>query len=228
MDLLLSFASRSCFSLEHLISHSESYRPSGLAAITPIQTSHLRTLFWISYRIDKEMSLRSGRPPYFDDNECDLTLPDQSLDPTSPEAAYSGLGRSDPVFTNEAKLSIIKSRIYKSLYSRRALKTSDAEVLQSIRELDRDLECWRLSLPADSRPTLYLRNDISATTRSATSSITYLLEYLYCMITIHHARRRCRETTEENSSFELSIEASRSTLNYLYSDQNSLARECSR
>lgn len=228
MDPLLSFASRSCFSLQHLISNSGSCGPSGLATFTPIQTSHLRTLFWISYKIDKEMSLRSGRPPCFDDNECDLTLPDQPSGPTSPETAYSGLGCSDLLFTSEAKLSIIKSRIYKSLYSRRALKIPDAEVLQSIRELDRDLEYWRLSLPADSRPTLFLRNNISATTLSATSSITYLLEYLYCLTTIHHARRRCRETIEMNSSLELSIEASRSTLHYLYSGPNSVKKECSR
>lgn len=175
MDLLLSFASRSCFTLEHLISHSGSCGPSGLATFTPTQRYHLRTLFWISYKIDKEMSLRSGRPPFFDDNECDLTLPNQPLGATSPETAYSGLGCSDPLFTSEAKLSIIKSRIYKSLYSRRALKTSDAEFLQNIRELDRDLECWRLSLPADSRPTLFLRNNIFATTLSATCSSTYLL-----------------------------------------------------
>ena len=49
---------------------------------------HLRHLFWLCYVLDKDISLRTGRPPVIADQFCDLTLPEgYAQQPLPPQAA---------------------------------------------------------------------------------------------------------------------------------------------
>lgn len=61
-----------------------------------------------------------------------------------------------PVLPGDLRLTLIKSKTCKLLYSASALRKSDAELLRDIRELDDELERWRLSVPERYRPTFSL------------------------------------------------------------------------
>ncbi|KAH0430332.1 C6 transcription factor [Colletotrichum camelliae] len=193
--------------------------------------NQLRRLFWLSYKLDKEISLRTGQPPSIDDEHCDLTLP--QMDWWTRASDDTG---GSPSFLDEAtitstlqpdslQLTIIKSKISRMLYSVAALKKSDAEMLRDIRELDDELEGWRMSVPQSYRPTLtFPRGTMTIRKgRLGMEEIILHFEYHYLMAMIHRASGRCRCWASGeggglegvSSSLALSVQASRSTLYFL-------------
>ncbi|KAK3373029.1 fungal-specific transcription factor domain-containing protein [Lasiosphaeria ovina] len=211
---------------------------------------HLRQLFWLCYSLDKEISLRTGQPPSIDDNHCDLTLPAgylavQYLDKDKYADSAPWEETAVPILPGDLRLAFIKSKTCTLLYSAQSLRKSDAELLKDIRELDDELERWRLSVPRNHRPLLSVSPDAAAdqfTECSADGVRTLVVnfEYHYLMATIHRATGRCRawgdnghvaggvaELEEQgvSSSLTLSIEASRSTLLFLRSVPHALLEE---
>ncbi|EAW06511.1 putative C6 transcription factor [Aspergillus clavatus NRRL 1] len=193
---------------------------------------HVRNLFWLSYSIEKDVSLRTGQPEVLNDENCDLTLPSGYV-----EQLYVSLGihhhsqelPEAPMFPVDLRLSIIKSRAYSALYSFRALQKTDAEVLKEIRELDDELERWRISVPSEWRPTLSFSHETPDPNVSM-HSVMLRLNYHLCMTIIHQASSRCKAWVEGHggmiegvsSSLALSVEASRSTLLYLQAAEHVL------
>ncbi|KAK2793724.1 hypothetical protein FQN52_000676 [Onygenales sp. PD_12] len=187
----------------------------------------LRNLFWICYALDKELSLRSGQPPAIGDEHCDLDLPPdygRHLELGSRKYVSSGAVIDVPIL-GDLRLSRLKSKAYSMLYSVQALKKSDAELLRSIRELDNDLETWRLSVPLGCRPTLSFSKDASVPDKDMDMCTVMLrLEYHHCMAIIHQASGRCVAWSSHqngvmegvSSSLALSVESSRSSLAYLH------------
>jgi hypothetical protein len=189
---------------------------------------HLRKLFWLCYIWDKEISLRTGQPPAIADDYCDLTLPGGYVDVQyRDEYAFADVTSLDesavPVLPGDLRLSMMKSKAAAMLYSAQALRKSDATVLRDIRELDEELESWRLSIPPKHRPVLSLRESSVWSLEDKPKSVRTVVmnfEYHYLMATIHQATSRCRAwTTRESgeidsvrSSLALAVEASRSTL----------------
>ncbi|KAJ5788330.1 hypothetical protein N7457_003320 [Penicillium paradoxum] len=171
--------------------------------------------------MDKDIVLQTGLPPTISDDNCDLTLPPGYLDrafvdPESKELTFKG-----PVFPFDLRLSIIKSRAYDTLYSVASRKKSDAEILKSIRELDDELEEWRLSIPLEWRPTSSFTHK-SSDPNVCMFPVMLRLNYYLCKSIVHQASIRCKRWIREsllvdgvNSSLAISIEASRSTLCYL-------------
>ncbi|KAJ5923844.1 hypothetical protein N7466_008031 [Penicillium verhagenii] len=188
----------------------------------------LRNLFWICYTMDKDVALRTGQPPTIADENCDLTLPPgyeehAFLDPEDVNMSYS-----QPSYPFDLRLSIIKSRTHSALYSVSALQKSDADLLKSIRELDDELEAWRLSIPPQWRPTMSFSAEASDPNVSM-HSVMLRLNYYLCMSIIHSASSRCQAWRQGNgmldgvnSSLALSVEASRSTLCYLEAGEHVL------
>ncbi|GLA64838.1 hypothetical protein AtubIFM54640_006571 [Aspergillus tubingensis] len=168
---------------------------------------HVRELFWICYIMDKEFSLRAGHPPCLDESQCDLTLPD--IHHTAPE------------FLAGIRLAMLQSEVYHRLYSLKALRQTDAQLLGAIRDLDSALEVWRMSIPTNFRPRLIDRE----TNALDTPNTIFQLHYLYCMSMIHQASGRCsawvqnHDTSEAGSSLAISVEASRSMLQKFLDDR---------
>ncbi|KAH7191523.1 fungal-specific transcription factor domain-containing protein [Fusarium oxysporum] len=210
----------------------------------------LRMLFWLCYIFDKDISLRTGQPPLMSDDYCDLTLPDGYLDcynylPNLSESLSpiaSGNQGLTPHLPGDPRLSHIKERTNRLLYSAQAAKKTHAQLLQNIRELDEELEDWRVSIPPDFRPALSISDgsQVAVTGMHLPRSmrhITLHLEYHHLMTTIHRASGRCMEPESENSpdrgewaagvdsSMALALEASRSTLIYLKAAMCGLAGE---
>lgn len=197
---------------------------------------HVRMLFWLCYVLDKDISLRTGQPPVIADQFCDLTLPEEYASsrflPRQPRQ------RQNPWLPGDLRLSLLKSKVIQSLYSNASLRKSDAELLKSIRELDEELETWRLSIPEEFAPNLLVKNDIRLDKSTKLPKNMFLIEqhldYHFLLYTIHCASGRCVTGQSGDpqhfsfglqSSFDLSVEASRSTIVHLSVSADKLAGE---
>ncbi|KAJ5399675.1 hypothetical protein N7465_010164 [Penicillium sp. CMV-2018d] len=175
------------------------------------------------------------QPPAINDDYCDLTFP------RCYQTSLSGfICERDgmPSFPGELRLSLIKSKSSKLLYSAEALHKSDAELLRHIRELDDELERWRLSIDPKFRPTFSSCPNKCVGDPEASGSQKMLvlfasLEYYYLIATMHQAMGRCHAWARDKnggsdavrSSLALSVEASRSTLILLRAGTDSLLGE---
>ena len=135
--------------------------------------------------LDKDMALRSGRPPCINDDDCNVELPDENpLDGIGNVPLFKSKGKFN-LFRTMVTFSVIQSKVYMQLYSARAARQSDGELLNTIGELDKELEEWRDTVPAEFSP------DNEAFTSSPESNSTVmhfvLLHFAYynCLTTIH-------------------------------------------
>lgn len=78
--------------------------------------------------------------------------------------------------------SVIQSKVYKGLYSVKASKQTDGELLTTIGELDRELEAWKDGINLEFRP----EHDIKASHTPLILQVAVLhLGYYNCLTTIH-------------------------------------------
>ncbi|CAK7227032.1 hypothetical protein SEUCBS140593_006441 [Sporothrix eucalyptigena] len=245
----------------HLFSHDY----DGIGYITTARRAkiHLRAIFWLCYSFDKDFALRTGQPPCLEDAHCDLTLPPRyvelvdryvlrvdaggNIDHNMLSESYDGAAEA-PWLPGDLRLSVMKSKTYRMLFSTEALRKPDAELVRDIRELDEELERWRMSLPAETRPQLFYARAIVPSihafdgfdgrlSQGQMMHRTVLhFEYHYLLATIHRAVGRCRTwgsdggTSDEismlQSSLTLSVEASRATIFYLRLAMDTLFENC--
>ncbi|KAF9774292.1 hypothetical protein IL306_007727, partial [Fusarium sp. DS 682] len=210
----------------------------------------VRLLFWLCYMFDKDIALRTGQPPIMSDDYCDVRieenyfecysyLPDlnENLPPTSFEEEDLM-----PYLPGDPRLSCIKDKTSRMLYSAQVAKKSHAQLLRDIRELDEEFEVWSQSILPVFRPALSITNESQVTLQGmhlprTMRHITLHLDYHHLMAAIHRASGRCMQPDSENShdqpeyvpgvesSIALALEASRSTLIYLRAAICGLARE---
>ncbi|KAF5701075.1 Mut3p-like transcriptional activator [Fusarium globosum] len=186
------------------------------------------------------IALRTGQPPLMSDEYCDLTLPETyydcyeylpKLNESLPQVSFDEESLM-PHLPGDPRLSQLKDKTSRLLYSAQAAKKSHAQLLCDIRELDEELEAWRQSLPPSFRPALSITNESQVALQGmhlprSMRHITLHLDYHHLMIAIHRASGRCMEPDPGNhkdqpewvpgveSSNALALEASRSTLVYL-------------
>ncbi|KAH7124339.1 hypothetical protein EDB81DRAFT_872478 [Dactylonectria macrodidyma] len=217
---------------------------------TPIDRINyqLRMLFWQCYIFDKHITFRTGQPPLMPDDRCDLTPPHHQFNDPSFLRGMDNVsllpirvGESTPYFTSDLSLSHLKAKTYRLLYSAQAQSKSGAELLRAIRELDAELENWRMSIPSDFRPALSIPKEANVQLPEMSSPpsmrhISLQLEYHHIIITIHRASERCQSFQSETSlecqwnpgiqsCNNLSLEASRSILIYLRATLHKVAGE---
>ncbi|KAL2841848.1 hypothetical protein BJY01DRAFT_217073 [Aspergillus pseudoustus] len=176
--------------------------------------SHIRRLFWLSYSLDKEVSMRTLRPPLLKDDDCDLDLPAGYL----PLPALDFLS-TDPVFLfpSDLRLAMMKSRIYHHLYSPRSANVPETEQLKHICSLDEDLDSWKASYLSET--TRFDDNLSPEHTAHAIRATIPRLEYYNCIVRIHQASLRCQQLRTDSckqstSSEEIVLEACCSTILY--------------
>ncbi|KAJ1323301.1 proline utilization trans-activator [Microdochium nivale] len=175
---------------------------------------HLRNLFWMAYILDRDISLRTGHPPLINDDDCDLSLPHYYLD-----SSAESIRLQDTMFPGDLRLVLLKSKVFRLLYSAKAKQKSDADLLRDIRELDDELEAWRMSMDPQLRPRLSYGSGggggtFSLPVHPMASSLSpavggngggkrdevhkvihrtmIMFEYHYLMATVHGATGRCR------------------------------------
>ncbi|KAL3456701.1 hypothetical protein BJX64DRAFT_296465 [Aspergillus heterothallicus] len=184
---------------------------------------HIRGLFWLCYCFDKDASIRTGCPPLLTSAHCDLSGPGEYS--TNRATTWYNQSRN----TNLAKIKENASRL---LCSPRAFRYTEGELLAHVRQLDDELEEWRLSIEPSCRPRLSIPIDyslslappVAMSAEERTRMINLQLDYLFTVINIHTLVRKCGDLARNlpddlhsvvHSSADLSIEASRSTFRFL-------------
>ncbi|KAL3474168.1 fungal-specific transcription factor domain-containing protein [Aspergillus californicus] len=165
------------------LSHSIGLHKRGSGfGLNPVEAEQRKRVFWIAYMLDKDICLRSGRPPVQDDDDMNVELPSEDPPDNIGNVPLSdGKGRFN-MFRILCQFSIIESKVYKRLYSARASRQSDGELLNTIGDLDRELEEWKDSIPTDFRP----ENEIKASHTPLILHVVVLhFAYYNCLTTIH-------------------------------------------
>ncbi|KAK0787853.1 hypothetical protein LTR75_012749 [Friedmanniomyces endolithicus] len=172
--------------------------------LNAVESEQRKRVFWIAYLLDKDICLRSGRPPSQDDDDMNVELPSEDppdnvgnvplASPTGPNTnghdnsndgsaaprprqqaddskEEGGQRKAMNLFRLMCTFAQIQSRVYKHLYSVRASRQSDGELLNTIGALDSELEAWKDSIPLDFRP------DILSMPPTRLSSCTSLVLY---------------------------------------------------
>lgn len=165
------------------LSHSIGLHKRGsLFNFNAVEVEQRKRVFWIAYLLDKDICLRSGRPPVQDDDDMSGELPSEVppdnvgiIPLTSAEGHFN-------MFRVMCRFSTIQSRVYKRLYSTKASKQTDGELLNTIGELDKELEEWKESIPVEFRP----EYEIKATHTPLIIHVMFLhFAYYNCLTTIH-------------------------------------------
>jgi len=150
--------------------------------LNSVEVEQRKRVFWIGYMLDKDICLRSGRPPAQDDDDMNVDLPS-----ADPEDNIGNIPLSDGkgkvnLFRLMVEFATIESKVYKQLYSTKASKQSDGELLNTIGELDQILEEWKDSIPIDFRP----EHEIKASHTPLILHVVVLhFAYYNCLTTIH-------------------------------------------
>ncbi|KAF7122493.1 hypothetical protein CNMCM5793_000518 [Aspergillus hiratsukae] len=189
------------------------------SVIHEVEGSHLRALFWLCYGLDKDMAIRFGYPPLMKDEDCDLQLPDNYVLSSSDHQFFmKPLSSQELLFPSDIRLSLIKSKLYRLLYSDYARGQPQARRLQYIRELDQEIRDLKSSFPASCWPDFfatenernYSFHDLSI------RGVNLHLEYYFCLGRIHSAvRPYSQEWSFLPSSADLFYQESRSMLLYI-------------
>jgi len=150
--------------------------------LNPVEIEQRKRVFWIGYMLDKDICLRSGRPPVQDDDDMNVELPSADPDDNIGNIPLAdGKGKVN-LFRLMCEFSTIESKVYKQLYCTKASKQSDGELLNTIGELDRQLEEWKESIPVDFRP----EHEIKASHTPLILHVVVLhFSYYNCLTTIH-------------------------------------------
>ena len=148
----------------------------------PIETVQRCRVFWILYSIDKRAALRSGRSSCINDDECNVELPDEDpLDGVGNLPLDNGKAKFN-FFRAQVRFAVIESKALMQLYSAKATKQSDGELLNTIGHLDGELEEWKDSVPAEFRPD----DGQSATPQNKITHVVGLhFAYFNCLTAIH-------------------------------------------
>jgi hypothetical protein len=146
-----------------------------------VEMEQRRRVFWIAYRLDKDICLRLGRPLLQEDNDMNVDLPSEYPEDENGNIGLSTGGKLN-LFRLTSEFATIESRVYKELYSRKAAKQSEKELLYTISELDHLLEEWKESIPIEFQP----ENDIETTDAGLILHVLVLhFSYYNTLIAIH-------------------------------------------
>jgi hypothetical protein len=134
------------------------------------------------YLLDKDMALRSGRPPCISDDDIGVELPDEDpADGVGNMLCKNGRDKCN-MFRLVTLFAVIQSKVYMQLYSAKASKQSDGELLNTIGDLDRELEAWKELVPFEFRPESEISMDDG---RLVLHLVMMHFAYYNCLTTIH-------------------------------------------
>lgn len=154
--------------------------------LNDVENEQRKRVFWIAYLLDKDICLRSGRPPAQDDDDMNVELPSEEPPDNVGNIPLSKEGpdgkKTMNLFRKLCTFAEIQSRVYKQLYSVKAARQSDGELLNTIGDLDQALEEWKDSIPIDFRP----EHEIQASNTPLILHVVMLhFAYYNCLTTIH-------------------------------------------
>ncbi|KKA22818.1 C6 transcription factor [Rasamsonia emersonii CBS 393.64] len=150
--------------------------------LSPVEQEQRKRVFWIAYFFDQTISINVGTAALQDYEDFDVDLPSDDL---SEGAAVSEMGRQNcgvRYFRTLCQHTVIRSRIYKELYSTKALTKSISEVRATVNKLSAELEKWKRDNPYISVPS---SADAAKDDVELISRIGQRLSYYNSLIIIH-------------------------------------------
>ncbi|KAJ5937860.1 hypothetical protein N7454_004202 [Penicillium verhagenii] len=207
---------------------------------------HIRVLFCLCNMLDKDIALRTGNSPLLVDVHCDVESLDNSIDrynylPSLSEFSTANKTRENtaPFLPGDPHLSHLKEKVCSKLLSASAMSDKDHQLLENVRELDDQIERWRLSIPPSLRPALSVSqlpppNPAEQGIPHYVRCLSLQLDHDHLVTVIHTTVRRCTLESSDgirdlhdvvHSSFDPSLEASRSTFWCLRSLINIIAED---
>ncbi|KAK4868193.1 hypothetical protein LT330_007391 [Penicillium expansum] len=175
------------------------------SGLCPEELEHRRRIFWIAYCLDKEISIRAGIPLSQRDDDMDVLLPMEvpldnigTLSTTDQQGTFNA-------FRSMCELALIRSQIYKHLYSVTAADRPLAEVAAAVAMLNQKLQQWKDSIPTEFQPDPRRLSDSSKSTIAVTLVFLHL-SYFNCLIAIHRVTaargsRLAMDLVERNSVY---------------------------
>ncbi|KKK14330.1 hypothetical protein AOCH_001059, partial [Aspergillus ochraceoroseus] len=159
-------------------------RMDNVSAMNPEESEQRRRVFWIAYSLDRDISLRSGKPLAQSDDDVSIGLPTTSH--TDPQQTIPTKNTYDcfDAFIAHCQLATIKGQLYKALYSAAAENRPLGEIMTSIGILDEKLEHWKRKLPSEYQPEAQI---CPLLPQSPAFIMLLFLHYSYfnCVIAIH-------------------------------------------
>jgi len=143
-----------------------------------------RRVFWMAYRLDKDLCVRTGIPVLQDDDDMNVELPNEN-----PEDGLgilmldNGEGHLN-IFRLMAQFSMIEAKVHRELYSTKAAGKTWEEVLNTVGELDSELEDWKETIPIECQPEYEVKMSNSPLSLHL---IQMHFAYYNCLRTIHKA-----------------------------------------
>ncbi|KAH8596188.1 fungal-specific transcription factor domain-containing protein [Bisporella sp. PMI_857] len=177
------------------------HKQSNDSAVADTEIEQQKLVFWIAYVVDKDISLRTGKPPGQDDDDIDVDLPISDLSVDRERRNVLEL------LEFHIGLAIIQGQTYKKLYSVRGLKQPEAERLFAAQELASRLAIWKNSVPTNFEtefPNKALQTHITPVHLHYT---ILHLTYANCLIAIHRPFLVSRYTSDLISNGDLTLQA---------------------
>ncbi|KAL4761108.1 uncharacterized protein BDW70DRAFT_159975 [Aspergillus foveolatus] len=122
-----------------------------------------------------------------------------------------------PTSTPTFYLAFLQSRVQRELYSPQALQKSEADLIRTIRDLDRELDEWEQPLQSTNQPSAHSGGGYSQQYIDMRLSV-FQLQYYHCTVMIHQASSCCvswvqnQKARGPGSSLAVAVTASRSLL----------------
>jgi len=123
----------------------------GTSELDPDVVTQRQRVFWILYVIDRDVALRIRQPAMLNEQDVDLELPEEKS-PDGVGMFYADNGISVNYFRKRIQFAWIQGKAYQWLFSVRAEKLPQSTRSEHTKRLERALDQWHASLPAEFKP----------------------------------------------------------------------------
>ncbi|KAF6816689.1 fungal specific transcription factor [Colletotrichum sojae] len=182
------------------------YRKGCAPSLSPIERATRVNVFWLAFALDRELSLRTGRPPAQDFGDFEVDLPDPLIQHEF--STYSPQNKNCTVFFAATQLSVIEAKLYSEMYLSEGLQPESIAKATSL--LNQDLQDWRAAFFTS----FDVESHLELTKHASVVRMSYT--YYHCVILIHRAQSdldwtaRNSTTSDELSSADISDSIERS------------------
>ncbi|KAJ5115077.1 hypothetical protein NUU61_000836 [Penicillium alfredii] len=175
-SLLISEAARLSLTLGF---HKKSY----YLGMDPVIAERQKRAFWIAYILDRDMSIKTGMPSVYKDDDISLEYTNSDSLGCPGDIISSETWLEATVFRLRTELAVIESDIQNRLYSEKSSKRTASQLLQAVVELDYRLEDWKEKVPLNIQPGRIIWSAVTARKEPI-----ILLHYVYyCAMSAVHS-----------------------------------------
>jgi Fungal specific transcription factor domain. len=128
------------------------HRSSFYTNMNPNTAERHKRAFWIAYILDKDMSIKTGMPSTYNDDDISLGYTTSDSLGCPGKVVVSEVCVEATIFRLRAQLAVIESKIQNQLYSEKSTKCSATQLLQAVVELEYRLEDWKGHVPLNIQP----------------------------------------------------------------------------